>query len=148
MPPVKGNDSILSRTEPNVEYEEFVVPCVTIDNYLADKIKTTDSIAMWVDLEGAAYQALQGAVHVLPQVDIIKIEVETRQYWENQKLGHDIKKFLSHFGFYPVLRDFEYQNQYNILFCKQHVIEKQEFIALAKQYNMQNTVDYGAESNK
>jgi FkbM family methyltransferase len=140
MPPVKGNDSILSRTEPNVEYEEFVVPCVTIDNYLADKIKTTDSIAMWVDLEGAAYQALQGAVHVLPQVDIIKIEVETRQYWENQKLDHDIKKFLSHFGFYPVLRDFEYQNQYNILFCKQHVFEKQEFITLAKQYNMQNTV--------
>jgi FkbM family methyltransferase len=138
LPPVKGNDSILLRTEPNVVYEEFVVPCVTIDHYLADKIKTTDSAAMWVDLEGAAYQALQGAVHVLPQVDVIKIEVETHQYWENQKLDHDVKKFLSQFGFFPVLRDFEYANQYNILFCKQHVIEKQEFITLVEQYNMQS----------
>ena len=135
-PPVKGNDSILSRTEPNVIYEEFVVPCVTIDHYLADKIKTTDSVAMWVDLEGAAYQALQGAVHVLPQVDVIKIEVETHQCWENQKLDLEIKKFLSQFGFFPVLRDFEYANQYNILFCKQHVIEKHEFATLVEQYNM------------
>lgn len=49
----------------------------------------------------------------------------------NQKLDLDIKKFLSQFGFFPVLRDFEYPNQYNILFCKHHVIEKQEFATLA-----------------
>lgn len=135
MPVVKGNDSILLRTEPNVEYENFTIPSVTLDSYFADKINATDSVALWVDLEGAAYQALEGAVNTLANVDVIKIEVESYRHWKDQKLDEDIRVLLSHYGFFPIIRDYEYPNQYNILFCKKPIVWLDKFQALMSSYS-------------
>ena len=142
IPLVKGNNSILARTDNTVIYEDVTVPCVTVDSYFADKINHTDSIAMWIDLEGTAYQALEGATQILPMVDFIKIEVESYQYWEGQKLDKDIYNFLIKHGFVPILRDFEYQQQYNILFCKQSIIDSQQFQQLAMIYNLEKQHSY------
>ena len=147
---IKGNDSLLTRTADNVEYENVTVPAVTLDSYFADKISSKDSVAMWIDLEGYAYQALESATSILANVDIIKIEVENFQFWENQKLDTDIRLFLSQYGFVPVLRDYEYPNQYNILFCKHETIESQKFQNLVTEYNLLKNISAGtiSENNR
>lgn len=122
MPKIKGNDSLLSRSDEGVSYEHIKVKCTTLDDYFADNISC--KTAMWIDLEGAAYEALLGASQLLKSVNVLKIEVEDRQFWENQKLSGDIIKLLSTHGFVQLMRDYEYDGQYNILFCKwQGVIE-------------------------
>jgi FkbM family methyltransferase len=134
LDPVRGNNSILIRTEAGMEYEEVIVQSITLDSYFDGKIKSGDSVAMWVDLEGAAYQALEGAIKLLPNVDVIKVEVEQHQYWENQKLDTDIKNLLAQYGFWPVMRDYEYPLQYNILFCKQPIVDNKKFQSLINKY--------------
>lgn len=52
------------------------------------------------------------------------IEVEDRQLWEGQKTAVDIKRFLFEEGFVPILRDFEFKQQYNMLFTKIGVYER------------------------
>jgi FkbM family methyltransferase len=142
IPLVRGNNSILSRTDNTVTYEDVTVFCTTLDNYFVDKIHHNDSIAMWIDLEGSAYQALQGATQILSNVYFLKIEVESYQYWKDQKLDNDICNFLIKQGFVPVLRDFEYQQQYNILFCKPAILESQQFQDLVLSYCLEKQQDY------
>jgi FkbM family methyltransferase len=136
LPQVKGNDSLLFRTESGVTYEEVTVQSTTLDTYFGDKIATGKSVSLWVDLEGAAYMALEGARKLLEKVDVIKIEVESHQFWENQKLDNDILLFLSHCGFFPLLRDYEYPQQYNIVFVKQPIMLSGKFAEFIKPYNL------------
>jgi len=140
---IKGNDSLLFRNNDNVIYENVTMPSVTLDSYFLNKINNQDSVAMWIDLEGASYQALEGASNILSNVNIIKIEVENKELWKNQKLDIDIKLLLSQYGFVPVLRDYEYPHQYNILFCKNQIIESQQFKELFKNYNLQMNRGHG-----
>lgn len=134
LSPIRGNNSMLLRTEPGVGYEDVTVNSTTLNNYFADKIKPGQMVAAWIDLEGAAYEALLGSVNVLPNIGVIKIEVEKHQFWENQKLDFDIRALLSQYGFFPVLRDYEYPNQYNILFCKSEIMESESFQSLVDEY--------------
>lgn len=138
LPRVKGNDSLLFRTEDNVTYEQVTVPCTTLDDYFSNNINNFNSIAMWIDLEGAAYPALEGAIHILKNVNIIKIEVENYQHWENQKLDNDVRAFLAQCGFLPILRDFEYPTQYNILFARQSVVDSHAFHQLKEAYSLKD----------
>lgn len=120
---IRGNNSILLRTEKEVDYENIPIQSVSLDNYFKNKIKENDSVALWIDLEGVAYQALQGCLNILKQIYVIKIEVENYRYWENQKLDTDIIKFLNAHGFFEFVKDIETPTQYNIIFCKQNIIE-------------------------
>jgi hypothetical protein len=44
--------------------------------------------------------------------------------WEGQKTAVDIKRFLFEEGFVPILRDFEFKQQYNVLFARIGVYER------------------------
>lgn len=136
LPRIKGNDSLLLRTESNVTYEQVTVPSTTLNDYFVDRIQNVNSVALWIDLEGAAHQALEGASELLTKTKIIKIEVESYQFWKNQKLDRDICLFLAQHGFLAVLRDYEYPQQYNILFAKQEIIDSPAFLELVKPYNL------------
>lgn len=129
---IKGNNSILLRNEDEVDYENILVQSITLDNYFKNKIKYNDNIALWMDLEGIAYQALEGSFNILKNVYAIKIEVESYQYWKNQKLNTDVTKLLLTHGFFEIMCDFETSNQFNILFCKKNVIENNDFQKLIK----------------
>jgi FkbM family methyltransferase len=136
IPQIKGNNSILARTDHTVSYENVTVPCVRLDDYFAGKYDSNNCIGMWIDLEGFAYQALSGAKNLLDCVSVLKVEVESYQYWKEQKLDQDVCEFLTIQGFIPILRDFEYQQQYNILFCKPSVVNSPKFQTLIDTYRL------------
>lgn len=111
---VVGNNSLLKRNS-SCEYKEVQVLCDTLDNlnYEIDK-----KYSLWIDAEGHGLEVLEGSEKVLEKTELILIEVESIQYWKNQKLDKDVIRFLENRGFYWKYRDQEYPKQYNILFEK------------------------------
>lgn len=124
---VGGTNSILPRSHKDVEYEDVTVDATTIDSLVPEN---KNSVCMWLDLEGFAFNVLQSSVSTLKRTACIKIEVEEHQFWEDQKLANDIINFLLQFNIVPVIRDFERPTQYNILFCNLNLISTESILAL------------------
>jgi FkbM family methyltransferase len=120
---IRGNNSILRRTEEDISYEEIEVPLNSIDNIYKDVVFSTNSIAMWIDVEGYASEVLIGAKNNLCNTSMVFIEVEEISFWKDQKLAHEIVKIMLDFGFLPIARDFEYVDQYNIVFIKNELLK-------------------------
>ena len=70
-------------------------------------------------VEGAADKVLQGAEKALASSVAVLIEVESFEFWKEQKDSAYITRELIAKGFVPVARDREYgDHQFNILFVK------------------------------
>jgi FkbM family methyltransferase len=131
LEPIRGNNSLFERNEKGVHYEKVTVPVETIDNYFKSKHTT---VCMWIDVEGKGYEVLSGAKNSLIDTKLILIEVESYQFWKDQKLDTDIIKLLKSHNFLPIARDYETENQYNILFCKESEISNTLITELVKKY--------------
>jgi FkbM family methyltransferase len=80
--------------------EKITVNTNTIDNFCSKN--TIDKInILKIDAQGADLDVLKGAIGMLKNksVDLIYIEVEFVQLYENQPLFHDISHFLSEYGY-------------------------------------------------
>lgn len=132
--PIRGNNSLLERNQEAVDYEKITVPCDTVDNRFSTLIEPGDTIAMWIDVEGMAYQVFDGADSILSHTKIILVELEDRDYWENQHLSTDIIERLYHKGFLPIARDFEWVGQYNVIFVHNDLLGSYQFKELLAQY--------------
>lgn len=89
-----------------------------------DSLHNSDSISLWIDVEGAAMEVLRGAEKILSNVSSIYIETETAKYWEDQSLHKDIVEFL---------------NRYNLLFYrseKQHTSQQNNIFINSKYTNI------------
>lgn len=122
VPPIRGNNSVLERTLQSIEYENVVVDVDTIDNMFSDTY-LDKKFAMWIDVEGTAFDVLQGAQNVLKNTDLAFIEVEDFPFWKNQKLATDVVKYMYDRSFLPIARDFQYDSQYNIIFCHANLLQ-------------------------
>jgi FkbM family methyltransferase len=123
VPPTKGNNSL--RTKPlDIEYEQTSVQMVTVDHFVRDRGLAGKGAAMWIDLEGCAYEALQGAQRTLEHTGAIFIEVEDEALWSEQKLSGDVRGLLARAGFLPVARDFETKRQYNMIYLKGGLLDE------------------------
>ena len=91
---------------------------------IKNKIKEGDNLGMWIDLEGTAYEAITASTKIINNISFLKVEVEDKQYWENQKLSAEVINLLSQHNMVPLIRDFEGTSvlQYNILFCNSRLI--------------------------
>jgi FkbM family methyltransferase len=121
----RWSNSILQRVDPRVEYRPETVVCRRLDTLLPEIGMATASLALWIDVEGAQRQVLAGSESVMAQVQCALIEVETRAFWDGQMLATDIVTWFDERGFAPVARDFEYDQQFNLIFVrKQDVAAK------------------------
>jgi FkbM family methyltransferase len=135
LPPVTGSNSILTK-QGDRDYEAVTVEMIAVDNFAARHGLTGKSSAVWVDTEGFAYQVLLGMRQTLRSSSCVFVEVEDRQLWQEQKTAVDVRKFLFDEGFVPVLRDFEFSHQYNVLFVRPEICERADvrlILALALQ---------------
>ncbi len=118
-----GNGSLRNATseitgEGSQSYE---VDCVCLGNYLSDRGK---NIALWIDVEGCGYEVLEGLGDAARRVCAIHIEVETKPFWEGQKLIGDTEKLMRQMGFIPVATSLTLEaNQGNITFIREEVLK-------------------------
>lgn len=129
--PASGRSSLLTRADTTARHAEVTVAGTTLDAVAGEQSGT---LALWVDVEGAAGKVLAGATRTLPRVQSMMIEVETRTFWSGQWLHTDICAHLMGLGLIPVARDFEFRHQFNILFLHPSVLADAQALFTLEQF--------------
>lgn len=120
---IRGNNSILDRNDDTISYKKISVKSTTFDLFVEKESLENLSTSLWIDVEGANKNVLQGSKNFLKNVQSLLIEVEDFEYWKNQWLSADVDQFLKGFGFLPIVRDFEDNNQYNVVYVNSALLE-------------------------
>jgi FkbM family methyltransferase len=81
------------------------VRAVRLDSFLTDVLAAPAStIALWIDVEGAAYEVLEGIDGIRDRVCLVHVEVETCAFWQGQRLWPEIEALMGRLGFTPIAR--------------------------------------------
>lgn len=125
--PVNTGKSSLLRRDEDSTYDEVTVPSITLDSLLSEALNEDGerSVALWIDVEGAAYQVLTGALRTLDRTSTIFIETEGYRFWQDQKMSNQVALFLVQRGFVPVAKDREYgDKQFNTIFVHSSLVSQ------------------------
>jgi len=114
-----GSTSVLKKVRTE-QVEHRIIDSTTIDNICALNSTKNSTIAFWIDVEGFAYEVLKGGSKILKgkNVKVIKVELEEKPIWRNQKLSKDVNDLLSSYGFLPIYFDLERENQHNCIYIR------------------------------
>ncbi|MFN4058378.1 MAG: FkbM family methyltransferase [Roseinatronobacter sp.] len=130
---VSGRSSLMEREAGRAaRYEEVEVPGTTLDTALGP---LPGRVALKVDVEGAAEPVLRGAAQTLARTDLVVIEVETRAFWQGQWLHLDVCAHLMAAGLIPVARDFEFPNQFNLVFLSPRALGQAGVLEALERYH-------------
>ena len=113
--PKSGGHSLKSRNG-RVAVREEAVQGTSVDDFCAAQGLIGRPCAMWIDLEGCAYEALMGAGRMLASTLAILVEVETKAIWTGQRLAGEVDGLLRQRGFEAVAKDQEFPRQYNVVY--------------------------------
>jgi len=105
------------------EANAIEVPAVTLDDYFAGQTHPTESYALWIDVEGAAYEVLAGGPEVLRRTQFLQVEVETEELWSGQKTKREIDALLEEAGFVGLLPARRGKKQMDAFYVKRSVLE-------------------------
>ncbi len=83
---------------------ETAVRATRLDTFLR-RGGVARTIALWIDVEGAAFEVLCGVGDLIQRVAIVHVEVEAREVWAGQKLDGSVRDYLSGRGFRAILSD-------------------------------------------
>jgi FkbM family methyltransferase len=79
-------------------------------------------VALWIDVEGATYQALIGAGKLLDSVIVLHTEAEWEEAWPGQKLAGDLEALLAERGLVPIFTGMKrHIPQGNIVFARREL---------------------------
>jgi FkbM family methyltransferase len=118
MSPANTTSSLLARREEGYAYEAVQCECTSVD-LLLEGMANDQTVALWVDVEGASQEVLAGASSALAEaVALIYIEVEDHAAWQGQWLAEDVTAHLEANGYVALARDRETSWQYNWIFVR------------------------------
>jgi FkbM family methyltransferase len=119
---VAGSSSFRTKSD---DVDVIEVTTTTIDALHKD-LSIIGTLALWVDVEGYAFEVLKGASKTLarPELQILKVEMEDAERWRGQRTLADLAPQIEKFGFIPVLSDLEYVNQFNVIYVRPEILEK------------------------
>jgi FkbM family methyltransferase len=140
-----GNNSLLIRNQDDVLYSAPKVDCNTLDGFFIDSgiLNSSDTVCMWIDVEGAIEQVLSNSSKILKQVDSIFIEAEHFKFWQDQWLAEDVIKFLVSQDFFPIARDYEYEKQNNYIFIRSKLMDNNKILELVQNWqNLYEKIEY------
>ncbi|WP_263377091.1 FkbM family methyltransferase [Granulicella aggregans] len=133
-PEISGKTSMRKRNE-NATYREFSVDAISLNDFMAAKWSDgmlERNAALWIDVEGAAFEVLTGGEDALKRAAVILIEAENYEFWSGQKQAADVAKLIISAGFIPLDRDREYgDKQFNTLFIHHsfaHLIYSENYV--------------------
>jgi FkbM family methyltransferase len=122
----RGMSSLYQRADPDKRGVPVTVPTRRLDRVLTGPGLLPETIALWIDAEGAAFEVLTGADGILDRVALIHVEVETRPcIGRNQKLHHLVARMLAARGFEELAIDAPaHEEQFNALYVRAHLPRK------------------------
>jgi FkbM family methyltransferase len=128
------NNSLLTRENPQTEYETVTVPASRLDSFLAGTGLGDRPYSAWIDVEGALSKVTAGFGTALRSCLSLIVEVEEKRFWQDQMLVHDVMDYMDGQGMVPVARDFEYRHQYNLLYLRKDVFARSDVRMVLSRY--------------
>src|SRR5689334_17588636 len=102
----RGRSSMYPAVVAAEHLEMVEVPAVRLDAFLATRANADARLALWVDAEGMAYEALAGAAGVRTNLDLVHVEVERVPCVNpSQKLYVDVRRLLESWGLEEIATD-------------------------------------------
>jgi FkbM family methyltransferase len=130
---VNGRGSLLVNTRRRYPVRrQAEVPCRRFDSFFS--AKEAEGACLWIDVEGANREVLEGGGTVLPRAAMIFIEVEDRMKWQGQWLYPEVARHLAAHGHVLVARDFQSRVQHNVLFLRQNLAASPAVSAALDRY--------------
>ncbi|HXR87088.1 MAG TPA: FkbM family methyltransferase [Stellaceae bacterium] len=90
--------SLLERSEA-IPARVVTVRCTTLDDYFRSEIAAGKTFILWIDVEGALFNVIEGAKATLGRTIALRAELERHQFWKDQKLAADNVAALNKAGF-------------------------------------------------
>jgi FkbM family methyltransferase len=114
--------SFLRRSE-HVDYQSVPVEITTLDT-IGRELDLSSGVVIWVDVEGLALDVLRGGLSILNSEKClaVMVEVESINLWEGQARSVAVDDLMTSLDFVPVMRDAEYEHQFNIVYVKRSVL--------------------------
>lgn len=94
----RGTSSTLARAHDDERAEEVVLDAVRVDEFLDREYPSATRVAAWVDVEGFAYAVLSSMAGVRDRMQLLHVEVETKEIWAGQKLEAEVLALAENLG--------------------------------------------------
>jgi FkbM family methyltransferase len=116
----RGRSSLYPAVVASELLEVVDVPTVRLDEYLCQHATPDSRIALWIDAEGMAYEALQGAAALASRLQLVHVEVERVPCMNaGQKLYPDVRRLLESYGLREIAADGHSRyRQFNTLYVR------------------------------
>ena len=111
----RGISSTRERVSHSFATRTIKVTAVRLDTFIKNMDFAPETIALWIDVEGAAFEVLEGIEAIRRNVKVVHVEVETRKMWRTQKLQPDVESLMQMMGFVKLARGFD-ELQHDIVF--------------------------------
>lgn len=98
----RAASSLIETRADGLKARKITVPCTTLDDFFISRAIDDRTFMLWIDVEGALDRVIGGARHVLERTIGMRVEVEWKQLWANQKLGPELKAMIEAHGFMVV----------------------------------------------
>lgn len=119
-----GTSSSLKPVDDSDVAEEIEVDTIRLDEVIAEAITPKDWVAMWIDVEGAAFEVLSSVARARQQIALLHVEVELVEFWCGQKLKDDVVKLVSDMGLVLLARS-DNATQQDLVFINEKLLHEQ-----------------------
>lgn len=123
---LQGISSTRERKTNSIGTREISVDGYRLDTLMDSLEPRPGRIALWIDVEGAAFEVLEGLAGVKDDVALIHVEVETRMYWEEQRLKPDVVALAESYGFHALARGHN-EEQHDIVLINTALYRQQKW---------------------
>lgn len=112
----KGISSTKQRVNNSLGHKEISVESTRLDTFIRKLKIKPNSVALWIDVEGASYEVLETIENIKNIINFIHVEVETIPIWRDQKLKHDIEMLMRKFDFIIIAEGDNRNIQHDLVF--------------------------------
>ncbi len=115
---VRGMSSLYRRASHSVVPTR--VNTTRLDTFLREKCSPRERIGLWIDVEGKAFEVIEGALGIIKQLRVLHVEVETTaDIATDQKLYEQVKLQMRRLGFSEAATDKTTDHpQFNAVFVR------------------------------
>jgi FkbM family methyltransferase len=107
------------------------VATLKLNTFLATTHVSFARLALWIDVEGKAYEVIEGASDIMKNACVLHVEVETIPcIGKEQRLHSEVKALLQAHGFCEIATDVSSEReQFNALFVRTHGVSERVQVA-------------------
>nr|MBU1486658.1 FkbM family methyltransferase [bacterium] len=102
----RGISSIRKRVTGSLGTTEVKIPSLRLDTFIKSLSAIFESVALWIDVEGAAFEVLESIEKIRNEVKVVHIEVETQEVWCGEKLKPEVETLMKQMDFIELARGF------------------------------------------